>query len=42
MLRLFRYRWYVAVLSVLGVSACGSTAPDRTEILWDTWGVPHI
>ena len=23
-------------------SACASNGPSRTEILWDTWGVPHI
>ncbi|MGE0442136.1 MAG: acylase [Gemmatimonadales bacterium] len=32
------------LLPLLGLlAACGGTdAPTRTEILWDTWGVPHI
>ena len=25
-----------------GVAARSNTAPMKTEILWDTWGVPHI
>lgn len=24
------------------LSGCESQAPKETEILWDTWGVPHI
>src|SRR5690606_38789855 len=33
-----------AVLLAVALSAC-ATAPDpadRVEILWDTWGVPHV
>lgn len=28
-------------LALLAVS-CTPAAPERTEILWDTWGVPHV
>ncbi|UCH97671.1 MAG: penicillin acylase family protein, partial [Candidatus Aminicenantes bacterium] len=30
-----------AVIALVSIS-CVSRAADRTEILWDTWGVPHI
>lgn len=30
-----------AVLSAAILSSCASP-PDRTEILWDRWGVPHV
>lgn len=26
----------------LAAGCAGSEAPTKTEILWDTWGVPHI
>jgi len=34
----------VPVLVALLSAGCaaGDDAPDRNEILWDTWGVPHI
>jgi acyl-homoserine-lactone acylase len=34
----------LAVISLLFAAACGGPggAPDRDEILWDSWGVPHI
>ncbi|MFB6099486.1 MAG: penicillin acylase family protein, partial [Salinibacter sp.] len=32
-----------SLLVVLGLLGCTSRpVPERTEILWDTWGVPHI
>lgn len=31
-----------AAFAVTATIACGPDAPQRTEILWDTWGVPHI
>ena len=41
--------WAAVVLFVLTLSACctrpatpAGQAPERTEILWNTWGVPHI
>lgn len=40
MLRNLRAAWIVA-LAVLSVS-CVRGAPGETEILWDTWGVPHV
>lgn len=33
-----RVIWMAAVLS----TACAPSAPTATEILWDTWGVPHV
>jgi acyl-homoserine-lactone acylase len=24
------------------LSACDGTGPERTEILWDEWGIPHV
>lgn len=37
------FRWILPGLIVLliGTSGC-AREPTRTEILWDTWGVPHI
>lgn len=43
-------RWMSAVGTVLaavvivgGLASCGQRgAPGQTEILWDTWGVPHV
>jgi len=32
---------FAAAVLATGLLGC-SSAPDRTEILWDTWGVPHI
>ena len=32
----------VCLMVVLLVSGCSTTPPSETEILWDTWGVPHI
>ncbi|MDT0353499.1 penicillin acylase family protein [Pseudonocardia charpentierae] len=32
----------LAVVMLLGVQACAPARDDRSEILWDTWGVPHI
>jgi acyl-homoserine-lactone acylase len=32
---------FAGALAVLGLSGCDS-GPDDTEILWDTWGVPHV
>ena len=33
----------LAVLFAVGLSGCGmGQGPDETEILWDTWGVPHV
>ena len=29
------------LLLVVGLWGCGG-GPERTEILWDTWGVPHV
>ena len=29
------------LLLVVGLVGC-SSGPERTEILWDTWGVPHV
>ncbi len=30
----------VALIATMG--ACSPPAPERTEIIWDSWGVPHI
>jgi len=38
---LFR-RLSVPAAAILLLSACGPGGPDTNEILWDTWGVPHI
>ena len=38
-------RWTRGALVLLLAAAmlgCGSQGSERTEILWDTWGVPHI
>lgn len=39
-------RWGSAVLVacfLVSLAGCSpSSAPERTEILWDTWGVPHV
>ena len=32
----------VFLLTVLLLGGCSTTPPIETEILWDTWGVPHI
>ncbi len=33
----------LALLVAAGLSGCGvGQGPDETEILWDTWGVPHV
>ena len=33
----------LALLVAAGLSGCGTgQGPDETEILWDTWGVPHV
>ncbi|WP_103030066.1 acylase [Salinibacter altiplanensis] len=33
----------VGILLAVGLSGCApGQGPDRTEILWDTWGVPHV
>ena len=32
----------VCLVVVLLVSGCSTTPPIETEILWDSWGVPHI
>jgi acyl-homoserine-lactone acylase len=32
----------LTAVMVLGSICCGKGDPNKTEILWDTWGVPHI
>jgi acyl-homoserine-lactone acylase len=32
----------VPILVSLAISTVPASAADRTEILWDTWGVPHV
>ncbi|HKJ03019.1 MAG TPA: penicillin acylase family protein, partial [Longimicrobiales bacterium] len=42
---ILRPRLLVCALAALGVAACAratSSGPSRDEILWDTWGVPHV
>lgn len=41
---LIRIVWWVVLLlfSVPTITAQGEGLPDQPEILWDTWGVPHI
>lgn len=44
-LKISKKRLLIIVLTastVLGAISCGKGDPDNTEILWDTWGVPHI
>ncbi len=36
------FRLFIAALTVLCLTECGPPQPTHTEILWDTWGVPHI
>ena len=38
--RLFPILFMAVLLGAL--SACGPERTERTEILWDTWGVPHV
>lgn len=33
---------YLILLTVLSISSACHEVPQGTEILWDTWGVPHI
>lgn len=32
----------LTAVMILGSISCGKGDLDHTEILWDTWGVPHI
>ena len=36
------FRLFIAALTVLCFTECRPPQPTHTEILWDTWGVPHI
>ena len=44
----FRGSWFrpfptlIAALLVAAFSACSREKTEATEILWDTWGVPHV
>jgi acyl-homoserine-lactone acylase len=45
LLKISKKRFLIIVLTVvmvLGLIFYGKGDPDNTEILWDTWGVPHI
>lgn len=39
-----RHRYRFAVIALMGclVAGCARPAAEQREILWDTWGVPHI
>ena len=36
------YIVYGIILCCLGTNLCQAEPSDKTEILWDTWGIPHI
>jgi len=40
--RLLAIALAAALLTLVGCGPSAPDAPDRTEILWDTWGVPHV